>query len=173
MYYTYIYILYVLYICIIHIYIYMYYTYIYIYIIYIYMYYTYIYIYVTLSHLRSKKTESIHLACSTPNTVWECINEKCRVYIKNIHPPRGCIFFIYTLHFSLVHFLKVLFTVKHAVVCGKKVLFTVKHVVACRRKVSFTVKQKSMPRLQSNTIQRTKNRAASGSMHALSSLRND
>ena len=39
--------------------------------------------------------------------------------------------FIYTLHFSLVHFLKVLFTVKHAVVCGKKVLFTVKHVVEC------------------------------------------
>ena len=25
------------------------------------------------------------------------------MYIKNIHPPRGCIFFIYTLHFSLMH----------------------------------------------------------------------
>ena len=40
-----------------------------------------------------------------------------------------------------MHFLKVLFTVKHAMVCGKKVLFTVKHwhVVECG-KVSFTVR---------------------------------
>ena len=54
------------------------------------------------------------------------------MYIKNIHPLGGCIFFIYTLHFSLVHFLKVLFTVKHAVVCGKKVLFTVSVEERCR-----------------------------------------
>ena len=134
------------------------------------------YIYVTLSHLRSKKTESIHLTCSTPNTVWECINGKWRVYIKNIHPLGECIFFIYTLHFSLVHFLKVLFTVKHAVVCGKKVLFTVKHVVECRRKVSFTVKQWSTknPCQDCKATQFKKRKIEQHrSMHALSSLRND
>ena len=128
--------------------------------------YIYIYIYnVTLSHFRSKKTESIHLAYSTLNTVWECINEKWRVYIKSIH-----------LHFSLVHSLKVLFTVKHAVVCGKKVLFTVKHVVECRRKVSFTVKQWSTKNpCQDCKATQFKQRKIEQhrSMHALSSLRND
>ena len=98
------------------------------------------------------------------------------MYIKNIHPLGGCIFFIYTLHFSLVHFLKVLFTVKHAVVCGKKVLFTVKHVVECRRKVLFTVKQWSTKNpCQDCKATQSKQRKIEQhrSMHALSSLRND
>ena len=43
-------------------------------------------------------------ACLTVNNTFKkCTNEKWRVYRKNIHPPRGCIFFIYTLHFSLMH----------------------------------------------------------------------
>ena len=48
-------------------------------------------------------------ACLTVNNTFKkCTNKKWRVYMKNIHPPRGCIFFIYTLHFSLMHFQTVL-----------------------------------------------------------------
>ena len=75
-----------------------------------------------------------------------------------------------------MHFLKLLFTVKHAVVCGKKVLFTVKHVVECRRKVSFTVKQWSTKKLRQDckaTQFKQQKIEQHQSMHALSSLRND
>ena len=111
--------------------------------------YHYTNVYVTLSHLRSKKTESIHLACSTPNTVWECINEKWRVYIKNIHPLGGCIFFIYTV-----------------VECIEE---------RCRLILNSGVQKNPCQDCKATQFKQQKIRAASkhACMHALSGLRND